>query len=83
MMQPVGIEANVGHGHKTTQRLVEALALDNFAHWSTTILRAEIGVEHPLPHGDQKNHVPLLPRVLLRDLQFDCLIGMAKGGKQG
>ena len=46
------------------------------------ILGAEIGVERGLPHGDEEDHVALLAGVLLGDLQFDGLAGVAEGGEE-
>src|SRR3984885_9178043 len=81
-MQPVGIEADVGYGDKSAQGLVECFTLDNFADRGEAILGMEIRVEHPLPHGNEEDHVALLTRVLLRDLQFNGLVGMVKGSKK-
>ena len=55
VMQPVGIEADVGHADKTAQRLVEALALDNFADRSAAVLRRGISVSStPFHMGTRK-----------------------------
>ena len=80
-MQPVGVEAHIGYTDKSTQRLVEGFALNNLADRRAAVLCAEVGVEHPLPHRDEEHHVPLLAGVLLGDLQFDCLVGVAKRGE--
>ena len=78
MMQPIGIQADIGYSNKTAEGLMKALAFDDFLNRSGPVLRAKIGIESGLPHGHEEDHVALLAGVLLRDLQLNRLAGVLK-----
>src|ERR1700722_3755763 len=61
---------------------MEAFAFDDLLDRRTSVLRAEVGVERSLPHGNEEDHVALLAGVLLRDLQLDSLAGVLERGEE-
>ena len=67
---------------KAAQRLVKALPFDDLLNRRAAVSGTHVGVERDLPHRHQKDHVPLLAGVLLRDLQLDGLAGMPKRGEE-
>ena len=82
VMHPVGIETNVSHAHKSAERLMERFAFDNLFDRRASVVRAHIGIERGLPHRNEKDHMPLLPEILLRYLQLNRLRGVLKRRKK-
>ena len=82
VMEPVGVEAYVGYADEAAEGLVEGFAFDDFFDRGAAVVRAQVGVEGGLPHGDEEDHVALLAEVLLRDLEFDGLAGVLERGEE-
>jgi hypothetical protein len=61
---------------------MEVFAFDNLFDRRTSVLRAEVGVERSLPHGNEEDHVALLAGVLLRDLHLEGLAGVLERGEE-
>src|SRR5690348_9449408 len=82
MRQPVRVQANVGDSGKAAERAVEGSAFHDLLYRRVAVVRAHVEVEDGLPQRNQKNEVPLLPGVFLRDLKFDGLVGVAESGEE-
>src|SRR5690242_17180292 len=82
MREPIGVQADVGDSGEAAERAVEGVALHDFFHRSVAIVGAHVEVEDGLPERNQKDEMPLLPGVLLRDLKFNGLVGVAQSGKE-
>ncbi len=76
------VAAHAGDADHAAERLVEALALDDFFHRRGTVVGAQIEVEHLLPHGREIDEMPLLAGVLLRDLQLHGRAGFLEARKE-
>ncbi len=50
-------------------------ASDQVFNWCPVTVHAQVEVQHLFPHRRKEAQMPLLPRVLLRDLQFDAFVG--------
>src|SRR5215471_16661371 len=71
--QPVAAGANISNGNESPNSAVESPARNQLLNRRTSDSRLQVEVEDFLPHRRQVNQVPLLPGVLLRDLQLDRL----------
>ena len=81
--QPVRIHADVGDSGEAAQRTVKHSARHQVLHRRVLVVDAHVEIEHFFPHRYQKAKMLLLPRVLLRDLQFHGFVGAVQAGKKG
>ena len=76
------IAPHIRHAHHAAQRPMKHSPRYNLFHQRCAAVHPQIEIQHPLPHRRKINQVPLLPQVLLRNLQLHCLAGLAQTRKQ-
>jgi hypothetical protein len=78
--EPVRVEAYVRHSHEAAKLTMERAAGREVFHRSRAPghvrVRVHVKIERFLPHRHEKTKMPLLARVLLRDLEFDRFVGL-------
>ena len=75
MAEPVGCKPHVRDADEAPERPPERAPGHELGDGRRAPVRVHVEIEHLLPHRREEHDVPLLPRVLLRDLQLDRLVG--------
>src|SRR5690348_3508146 len=92
MPQPVLVEADINNGVEAAQWLMPDFSRNDVFYLGSANDRrpttddcgahVHIEIKNLFPHRHQKHQMPLLARVLLRDLQFDCLTRVRHAAEQ-
>src|SRR5215472_16424385 len=76
MMHPIGVHPDIRDTYESAGGTMKDFSSDDLLYGSVLIRHAEIEIQNLLPHRRQTTEMALLSRVLLRDLQLDCFIGL-------
>src|SRR4029077_20227686 len=86
MREPVFIvlttHANIGHANECAYGTMKDFAPRQIFYRSSFTIHVQVKVEDLFPHCRKKDQVPLLPGVLLRDLQLDAFVSLLQPAKK-
>jgi len=75
MPQPIVIQSHIRNSNESPNGARIGLSFDDIFYFARTIrYRVHIHIENLFPHGNEITEVTLLPGILLRHLELDCLI---------
>src|SRR5437868_6891121 len=74
MPKPIRIHADIYHADERARRTMKDFTSHQLFDRSLAAIHVEIEIQNFFPHGWKKTQMPLLPCVLLRDLQFDTFV---------
>ncbi len=80
-VQASRVEANVHHRVVSAQRAMPDISGNDLLYWRSAV-DLHIEIEGLFPHRREKDQMPLLAGIFLRDLQFDRFVGLASCPKQ-
>src|SRR5678816_1586539 len=82
MSQPVCIQADIRHTHERSHRPMKSLSRNQILDRSRAAIHSQSEIQHLFPHRRQETQMPLLPGVLLCDLEFDALVSLLQSAKK-